>query len=539
MTYVFSAFPSIWLVCSSTGTWILWTPHISRAFAQYEQRAAQGSGNRELMKIHNPIVTFRTPLDKRRFVTYDNKQRDVASLIQIVSPITRDVLDDGGQMKPRQHSLEPLWTKEFIILMSSAVFMYFAAFMFNPTLPLYARSVGLTDPSVGGFIIFAYTMGSLLPRIFWGNLADRWGRRKVYLTGLVIMILAIPLLGLWTTLFGIIGVRFLQGTGFSATSTSGGTMSADLVPASRRAEGIGYYALANTMGMALAPALGLFLMQQISNAALLVGGVIAGSLSLLGGLFIRYERNRKAALKNPAEEKSNHGEKVSQESDAALAQQAPTPQVKRGFYLDSHVLKTALIAFFVVFPYGGIIGYIASYGQDIGVAQIGLYFTCYAMAVFVVRLFVGKMSDRYGIPMVLIPGIVSMAAGLVILFWAQALPLFLVSAVLFGFGFGSVVPVLQATAYTFCPADRRGAVSATLFATMDLAYGLGAIFLGLGVKYIGYRYAFVGSASIVMLGLVMFVVVLMPSLMVMHKENVARREASMQSTPIQPLQPEN
>lgn len=425
-------------------------------------------------------------------------------------------------MKTRQVSQEPLWTKEFIILMSSAIFMYFAAFMFNPTIPLFARSVGLTDPSVGGFIIFAYTMGSLLPRLFWGNLADRWGRRKVYLTGLIIMIAAIPMLGLWTTLFGIIFIRFIQGTGFSATSTSGGAMSADLVPASRRAEGIGYYALANTTGMALAPALGIYLMQEFSNTALLIGGVIAGTLSLLGGLFIRYERNRRE-LKAASQES-----KTAQDSKPAPEKKAP--QARKGFYFDKHVLKTSLIAFFVVFPYGGIIGYIASYGQEIGIEQIGLYFTFYALAVFVVRLFVGKLSDRYGIPMVLIPGIVSMAGGLVLLFWAHSLPLFLVSAILFGFGFGSVVPVLQATAYTFCPADRRGAVSATLFATMDLAYGLGAIFLGLGVKYVGYRFAFVGSASIVMLGLVLFVVVLMPSLLSIHKENMAKRAAAQNAT---------
>lgn len=422
---------------------------------------------------------------------------------------------------------EKLWTRDFILLMVTATFMYVSTFMFNPTLPLYIRTIGLTDPSLGGFIVFAYTVGSLLPRIFWGNLADRWTRIGVYVIGLVLITLGTPLFSIFTTMAGIIGIRLLQGIGFSATSTSASAMSVDLVPASRRAEGIGYYALANTMGMAFSPALGLYMLQHHGNAALLATGVAAGVLAIGSSMLVRYEKRRRLAAREGAEAAADGAGNATTGGDASgtggtrtgtgSPRTAPAP--KRGFYLEARVLKTSLISFFVVFPYGGIMGYIASYGRDLGIAEIGLYFTVYAIAVFIVRLFVGKLSDRYGTPAVLIPGILSMAVGLVLLFWATSLPLFLVSAVLFGFGFGTAVPILQVIAFTFAPADRRGAVGATLFATMDLAYGFGAIFLGMGIKYFGYRMAFVGSAAVLIIGLALFATVLLPVLRASGKES--------------------
>ena len=166
--------------------------------------------------------------------------------------------------------------------------------------------------------------------------------------------------------------------GFSATSTSAGTMSVDLVPESRRAEGIGYYALANTIGMAIAPGIGLFMLQRFGSPALLAAGFVAGCIAIAGGCRLSYEKKRKPAV--PA---ANALESIreKQEADPMGPSAENTPgQKRRNAFMDKRILKTALVAFFVVFPYGGIMGYIASYGRDLGIAEIGLYFTMYAAA---------------------------------------------------------------------------------------------------------------------------------------------------------------
>jgi MFS family permease len=128
----------------------------------------------------------------------------------------------------------------------------------------------------------------------------------------------------------------------------------------------------------------------------------------------------------------------------------------------------------------------------------------------VVRLGVGRVSDRYGVTVAIVPGLVGMFAGLVILWWADTLVIFLISAVLFGLGFGVVLPLLQATAYTFAPIERRGAASATLFATADIGYGLGAILLGLGIGWFGHPAAFAGLAVFTLIALILFLVMLRP-----------------------------
>jgi MFS family permease len=105
-----------------------------------------------------------------------------------------------------------------------------------------------------------------------------------------------------------------------------------------------------------------------------------------------------------------------------------------------------------------------------------------------------------------------MLAGLVILWWADTLLFFLISAVLFGLGFGVVLPLLQATAYGFAPIARRGAASATLFATADIGYGIGAILLGLGIGWFGHPAAFTGLAVFPVIALILFLAVLRPRL---------------------------
>jgi MFS family permease len=177
------------------------------------------------------------------------------------------------------------------------------------------------------------------------------------------------------------------------------------------------------------------------------------------------------------------------------------------------VLPASLVFLFVIIPYGAIMAFIAAYGLEQGVTQIGLYFTVFAIALFVVRLVIGRISDKHGVTVAFVPAIIAMASGLVVLWWADSLPIFLLSAVLFGLGFGVALPLLQATAYSFAPPERRGAASATFFATADIAYGVGAILLGLALSLFDHRIAFAGLAIFIVLALVSFLTVLRPRLL--------------------------
>lgn len=389
---------------------------------------------------------------------------------------------------------EALWTPQFILLLVSAVFMYMSTFMLTPTLPLFVERVGAGDLAAGGVIVAAYTLGSLLPRILWGNLADRWSRQGVYLIGVVIIAVLSPLFAVTVLLPVIIGLRFLQGVGFSGSSTSASAMSADLIPASRRAEGIGYYSLANTVGMAIGPDLGLQTLQKLGPTWLFGASLAAGAVSFALGMFVRYERGRRLA--------------ASGTDTAAPA----TTAAKRGRFIEPTVLPTSLVFLFVVLPYGAVMAFIAAYGYQQNVSRIGLYFTIFAIALFVVRLGVGRIGDKYGPTVVIVPGLISMIAGLVILWWANSLLIFLISSVLFGLGFGVVLPLLQATAYSFAPTERRGAASATLFATADIGYGVGAIILGLGIGWLGHPAAFASLAVFAVIALVLYLFMLRPRL---------------------------
>ncbi|NQX12266.1 MFS transporter [Microbacteriaceae bacterium VKM Ac-2855] len=388
---------------------------------------------------------------------------------------------------PLQTKRDPLWTGPFVLLLISATFMYLSTFMLTPTLPLFAEDTGAGGIEIGGLIVAAYTLGSLLPRLLWGRLTDTWGRRRVYLTGAAIITIISPLFGVAAILPLIMALRFVQGAGFSASSTAASTMAADLVPATRRSEGLGLYALANTVGMAIGPELGLHMLQQFGHAALFATSAVTGVLAIGIGFWLSYERRH--AVTAPA-----------------------TATATGSRLIERSAIPACLLFLFIVMPYGAITAYVAAYGIDRGVTNVGLYFTVFAIALLVVRLGVGRFADRRGTAAVLLPSFALMFAGLIVFWWADGLLVFLVSAVFFGLGYGAALPTVQAAAYTLSPPDRRGAVSATVFATSDIAYGIGAILLGAAIPLVGYAAAFTALAAFVVVALVLYLVVLKPRL---------------------------
>jgi MFS family permease len=181
------------------------------------------------------------------------------------------------------------------------------------------------------------------------------------------------------------------------------------------------------------------------------------------------------------------------------------PSAGRIQLVEKSVLPVTVAIFFLAVAYGGITTFLPLFAESIRVNP-GTFFLVYAVALTLIRPFAGKLSDRFGEAAVIIPSLVVTAAALIVLSLSSGLPGLITAAILYGIGFGSAQPALQAATLRIAPENRRGAANASFMTAFDLGIGLGAILLGLVSERIGYAYLFTVTAVAVVVSLVIFTI---------------------------------
>nr|WP_281419587.1 MFS transporter [Bacillus alkalicola] len=155
--------------------------------------------------------------------------------------------------------------------------------------------------------------------------------------------------------------------------------------------------------------------------------------------------------------------------------------------LEKTALKPSLVNFCISLTFSAIITFIAIYALQNQIENIGIFFTTFAITLLVIRPISGKWIDLKGFRVVMIPGLISIAIGIILLFFAQSLAFFIVAAVFYGLGYGSMHPSLQAMVVARSLPERRGAANSTLLLSSDFGFGIGAILWGLVADFTGYR----------------------------------------------------
>ncbi|MCX7709937.1 MAG: MFS transporter [Clostridia bacterium] len=371
-----------------------------------------------------------------------------------------------------------LWTKDFIRIALLNLMIFLSFQMLQPTLPLYIKQLGGESPIVG-LIAGVFTISSLIARPFTGMALDRIGRRAVFLFGLGVFIIAV-LAYQWIPIIGaIIALRLIHGLGWGACSTASNTIASDCIPKERFGEGMGYFSLASSIAMATAPAVGLHLTSKYGfHTLFLISAGIIGCVFLLA-----------FTLKNHPIDKAGNTK-----TRASLYEKAS--------------VRPAIVIFFVSMTYGAITSFIALYAQQQGIEKIGLFFTLYALALILSRPAFGSIYDRLGDQYAVIPGLVCLLISLVLLSKASVLPMFLISAFLYGIGFGAVQSTLQTMAVVSIPPGRRGAANATFFTGFDSGIGLGAMIFGAVASLVGYSRMYLWGAASILIACVLYFVVL-------------------------------
>ena len=175
-----------------------------------------------------------------------------------------------------------------------------------------------------------------------------------------------------------------------------------------------------------------------------------------------------------------------------------------GLLLDNYGKKPVLM-FFLSFTYGSIIGFLPLYAASEGVPGIGAFFTVFALTILVTRPLIGRLIDRSGLTVVLLPGFFCLLAGIFSLAEGTTLQEFLIIAFVYGLRFGSLQTTLQTMAVRDIPQCRLGAANATLYTGFDLGMGIGVIILGIIAQNWGYRVMYLFTMVPVVLSILYYV----------------------------------
>ena len=342
-------------------------------------------------------------------------------------------------------------------LMCLSSFLFFASFnLLLPELPAHLTRLG--GGEYKGFIIALFTLTAAISRPFSGKLSDTVGRIPVMVFGSLVCVvcgLAYP----WALAVGsFLFLRLLHGfsTGFKPTATA--AFVADIVPTDKRGEAMGLLGVTGSLGMAAGPAFGSWLAEHFSLNTMFYwsSGLALLSVLVQGTLtetLPRLQRRRFSLglLKLNASE-----------------------------ILEPRVVAPALTTLLCLFPYGAVLTVIPDQSQLLGLAgpTKGLFYICYTAASLGVRLGLGKASDRYGRVPVLRWSAAGLALGLAVLVWSPSVPVFLVGAVIFGFGTGLNSPTLYAWTVDLSHPERRGRGIATMYIALEVGIGLGALCAG-------------------------------------------------------------
>lgn len=156
-------------------------------------------------------------------------------------------------------------------------------------------------------------------------------------------------------------------------------------------------------------------------------------------------------------------------------------------------IRPSIVAFFVTLNYSSILSFMALYGADLKIVDIGIFFTIFALSITVSRPLLGRLADKKGYDIVLVPGLLLMNLTMLIFYKAQTLPPFILAGVIYGIGYGAVLPTTQAMSVLNVPANRRGVANGTFFIFVDLGVGLGSIIWGAVAHTVGFSLMYLSA----------------------------------------------
>ena len=374
-----------------------------------------------------------------------------------------------------------LWTKDFVIVSSINFFITLIFYLLMVTLAIYAVNELDASTSEAGLISGIFIIGTLIGRLFIGRFIDSIGRKKTLFIGLIFFTLTTILYFVDLGIGFLLVNRLIHGMAMGMASTATGTIVAQIIPATRKGEGIGYYSMSATLATAIGPFIGLFMAQHTSFQVIFSFCLALGVISLITAFFLYVP-----ALKVTAKVTESKGFKLSN-------------------FIEPKALPISIITLLLAFCYSSVLSFISFYAIEIDLVNTAsFFFVVYAVAVLLSRPFSGPLMDRKGSNFIMYPAFIIFGVGLLLLSMTTNSFTLLAAGFLIGLGFGNMQSSSQAIAVKLTPPHRMGMATSTFFIMLDAGLGFGPYILGFIIPITGYSTLYVILGVLVILTSVLY-----------------------------------
>jgi EmrB/QacA subfamily drug resistance transporter len=359
---------------------------------------------------------------------------------------------------------------------------------------------------------YALTFASLM--LTGGKLADLFGRRLIFITGLVIFTLSSLACGLASSGEMLIGARVVQGAGAALMNPATLSIIAATFPPRQRGTAIGIWAGTSALALAIGPLVGGLLTEHIDWSWIFFVNVPIGVIAIVASLLLIPESKDQSAeqrldlpglltsglglfaLTYGLIEANSYGWTsprillsfgaaiVLLASFVLLERHQRIPMLDLSLFKNSTFVGANLAILLVALAMFGVFFFISLYMQGIlgySAVQAGAAFLPLTILIVIVAPLAGKASDRFGSRWLITIGMILLAIQLLYFsrLGVEESYLTLVPAmILGGFGMSLVMTPSAAAAIRALPVDKSGVGSAVLNAFRQVGGSVGIALMG-------------------------------------------------------------
>ncbi|MFF5399531.1 MFS transporter [Peribacillus butanolivorans] len=370
-----------------------------------------------------------------------------------------------------------IFNKSFLFLFISNFLVFIGFEMLLPILPAYLLSMNASSIQVG-LVTSLFTIGAVLIRPFVGYYLIDNQRKSLAISAsaaLVIITMLYPFLNIiWLFLL----LRLFHGAAWGVSTTANSTIVVDLIPKTRLGEGMGYFSISTTVGAIIAPSLGILIYDSFSFDILIWSSVVLSLLTVIALQFVY---------------------------SPTTVKREKQPFRFLDMIFEKDVWFPALLTVITTLGFGAIITFLVLFGKQKGLDHIFLFFLINATVATLLRPFTGKWYDKKGPWSIIIISAVLGFLSLVMLSYATNDLHLIIAAILFGAGYGTVMPCLQTWTVQKVSEEKSGAANATFFSSFDVGVGVSAFVLGILAEWISLEMIFrVVSLSFIIVAVLVY-----------------------------------